>query len=165
MKKFLFFVALIVLSAFGFWGAFMFHQAKVDAFKTRVTQLEIENKTVSQKLLQMSTINLALAKQSHYIESRNLINDFQLKRLVKKGLKDPVNDLRNDLVKHPELIPYKGVVGGTVGFGGEADSIVLLNEKWILAVFSDGHFEGEMLLEFKVLNNKIEWKVIDSYIS
>jgi hypothetical protein len=144
-------------------GSYLFNQANLKKLNDKLTQLEIENQNISQKLLQMNNPSSSLPKQSQSTESKNLIDDFQLKKLEKKGLKDPINDLRNDLIQHPELIPYKGVLGGTVGFGEDPDSIIILNEKWILAVFSDGHFEGVMLLEFNILNNKIMWKVIDSY--
>jgi len=163
MKKGYCFVALVIFFALGFMASFLFDQANIKKLNDKLTQLEIENQNISQKLLQMNNHRSSLPEQSQVAESKNLIDDFQLKKLVKKGLKDPINDLRNDLIQHPELIPYKGVLGGTVGFGEDPDSIIILNEKWILAVFSDGHFEGVMLLEFNILNNKIMWKVIDSY--
>ena len=163
MKKGYCFVALVIFFGLGFMTSFLFDQANLKKLNDKLTQLEIKNQNISQKLLQMNNHRSSLPEQSQVAESKNLIDDFQLKKLVKKGLKDPINDLRNDLIQHPELIPYKGVLGGTVGFGEDPDSIIILNEKWILAVFSDGHFEGVMLLEFNILNNKIMWKVIDSY--
>src|ERR1051325_10523452 len=39
----------------------------------------------------------------------------ELARLKDKGLKDPARDLASDLRKHPEIIPYSGVLGGTMG--------------------------------------------------
>jgi hypothetical protein len=163
MKKGSCFVACLFLFAFGFIASFLYNKTNLKKLTDKLIQLEIVNQNISQKLLQMNTLNSSLNKQSRFIESKNLIDDFKLKKLIKKGLKDPINDLRNDLIKHPELIPYKGVLGGTVGFGEDPESIIILNEKWILAVFSDGHFEGVMLLEFDILNNKIKWKVIDSF--
>jgi hypothetical protein len=81
-----------------------------------------------------------------------------------KQLDNQVKDIVSDLMKHPELIPHKGVLGGTMGFYSE-QNIKVLNSKWVLAQFEDGHIGGWMLLEYKVLKSgSISWKVIDSFL-
>lgn len=83
---------------------------------------------------------------------------------MKKGLRDPNKDIRADLIKHNELIPYKGVLGGTMKFNSDKD-IYILSAKWVRAYFDDGHIGGWILLEYQVSDGgKILWKVVGSYL-
>lgn len=82
----------------------------------------------------------------------------------KKGLEHPTADLVADLQKHPELIPHKGVLGGTMAFGFP-EKIHVLTNKYALAYFEDGHIAGYMLLEYAVSKRgEIDWRVIDSHL-
>lgn len=79
--------------------------------------------------------------------------------LKRKGLTDPLEAIKTDLAKNNRLIPVAGSVGGTMQFYKER--IHILNRKWVLAYFEDGHNAGEMLLEYKVADNgSISWKVL-----
>jgi hypothetical protein len=78
------------------------------------------------------------------------------------SINDPISYLKKELIKRNDLIPYSGVLGGTMGFYDE-NSIHVLNYKWIYAYFEDGHIGGEILLEYNILEDgKILWKVIDA---
>ena len=78
------------------------------------------------------------------------------------GPQDRNKQLINDLMKYPELIPYKGVLGGKMGFYQE-NNIKVLNDRWVFAEFEDGHIGGAMLLEYKVSKDgTITWKVLES---
>jgi hypothetical protein len=79
--------------------------------------------------------------------------------LIKKGLRDPVNDLVQDLMKHNELIPCEGVLGGTPGFY-DPDGIAVLSKDHVIADFDDGHVKGTIELAFAVSNGTISWRVI-----
>ena len=80
------------------------------------------------------------------------------------GLADPVNDLKADLKGHPELIPYEGRLGGTMGFRFP-DKIYIASSQWVLAYFEDGHVGGIVLLKFAVSDKGlISWKVVDSFL-
>lgn len=72
-------------------------------------------------------------------------------------------DIINDLIKHPELIPYDGVLGGTMGFY-DPEGIQVLSDRWVFAGFDDGHINGYMLLRYSSNDGKISWEVIDSYL-
>jgi hypothetical protein len=90
-----------------------------------------------------------------------LINEFDISDLKKTGLRDPVNDLRRDLMAHPELIPMKGILGGTMGF--VEDSIALLSQRWVFAEFEDGHTGGCCLLSYEVsADGRISWQLLAS---
>ena len=82
--------------------------------------------------------------------------------MKEKGLEKPVENIISDLQKHGELIPYKGVHGGKMGFYNPYDIWILTN-KWVFAYFEDGHLSGYLLLEYNVTDDgKIQWKKIAS---
>ncbi|HHV64455.1 MAG TPA: DUF4362 domain-containing protein [Peptococcaceae bacterium] len=72
-------------------------------------------------------------------------------------------EIINDLMQHPELIPYEGVLGGTMGFY-DPESILVLSDRWVFAGFDDGHINGYMLLSYRISDGKISWEVIDFYL-
>ena len=81
--------------------------------------------------------------------------------LKELGIKDPETELLNDLKKQKNIIPYKGILGGTM----KIRNILVINRKWAVAYFEDGHVGGKLMLEYKIKNDaKIEWKLIDSWI-
>jgi len=61
-------------------------------------------------------------------------------------------------MKHNELIPCKGAVGGTPGFYDPA-GIAVLSKNYVVANYDDGHVEGTVELTFTVSNGTISWKV------
>ena len=88
------------------------------------------------------------------------LDEIALDRMRKGGLQDPVRDLTADLEKHNELIPYPGVLGGTMRF----TQVRVLSSKYALAAFEDGHVSGEAVLEYAVLpGGKISWKIVGSH--
>lgn len=92
------------------------------------------------------------------------LTPWEVEELQKKGLVHPAADLVADLQKHPELVPHKGVLGGTMAFGFP-EKIHVLTNRYVLAYFEDGHIAGWMLLEYAVSKGgKIFWRVIDSYL-
>jgi hypothetical protein len=83
-----------------------------------------------------------------------------LAALYRKGLRQPLLEIPVDLMRHPELIPLPGSVGGTMAFVSPRD-IHVLNRRWVLAACEDGHQRGELLLEYTVAGNgNISWKVL-----
>lgn len=83
--------------------------------------------------------------------------------LKTNNIDDLISHLKTDLKERKDLIPYKGVLGGTMGFYDDK-SIHILNYKWVYAHFEDGHIGGEMLLEYDISEDgKINWKVIASF--
>ena len=98
------------------------------------------------------------------VQGRSLLRSWDIANLQKHGLSDPEEDLIADLMQHSELIPYKGVMGGTMGFYSSQD-IHILSSRWVFAAFEDGHIGGHMLLEYRVdPGGKIHWRVIVAYL-
>ena len=94
-----------------------------------------------------------------WVERRaTLLEPYEVEEIRRKGLGDPARQLRDSLTAHPELIPYKGVLGGQMGFYS-TDHIVILSSSHVFAPFDDGHIGGSMLLEYEVLPGpRIVWK-------
>ncbi len=89
-----------------------------------------------------------------------LLREWDIAYLKEHGLKDPVADLKASLTENTSIIPQEGVLGGTNRVF--EDKIFVLNRKWVLAYFEDGHNVGNILLSYRVNNGKITWKVIRS---
>ena len=73
-------------------------------------------------------------------------DDHEIEQLKAKGLRNPVKDLAADLEKHPEVLPLKGSEGSAMN----VYVLRVLNDRWILGGFSDGHYAGKMLLRYHV---------------
>lgn len=94
-----------------------------------------------------------------------LISSWMVDLLKRQGLDDPLQDIVSDLMQHPELIPYDGVLGGTMGFYSP-EGIHVLNTRWVMAYFEDGHISGQMLLRYQITDDvRIEWEVLDSFLN
>lgn len=70
------------------------------------------------------------------------------------------NKIINDLIFRTDLIPYEGVLGGTMGFV----EIFLLNDRWVYTVFEDGHIMGSSLLKYTENEDSIEWEIVESFM-
>jgi hypothetical protein len=91
-------------------------------------------------------------------QKRTLLDDNDLFELRRLGLADPVHQLRDSLVAHPELIPFPGTLGGTMHFI-DHDAIVLLKPPFVFAEFEDGHIGGHMLVSYEVTRGPVViWK-------
>ena len=91
-----------------------------------------------------------------------LLHELEVARLKKLGLPDPPNDLRSDLAAHGELIPFEGVVGGTMSFYDKS-GMVLLPGGYVYAQGDDGHVLVHAVLHYEVApGGKITWKLLDA---
>jgi hypothetical protein len=62
-----------------------------------------------------------------------------------------------DLVRHPELIPFDGLEGGTMRFYPAQSSVIAPG--WAYGYFEDGHIAGHGLFEYQAgPDGKIRWK-------
>jgi len=128
---------------------FLYNQ--YSSYKRMVNEMQEERDTLIAKVESM--------KGSTLLHSRDIM------RLKKQGLSNPLDDLVDDLMRHKELIPFKGILGGTMSFYSKKH-IHVLTSRWVLAAFEDGHIGGQMILEYTVsLGGKINWKVISAYLN
>jgi ABC-type microcin C transport system permease subunit YejB len=125
---------------------------KTEKYNNEKDELISKNKKL--KRIESSIKNIS--ENSIYLYSNDI------KDMKEKGLSNPVQDIISNLMKHNELIPYKGVLGGTMRFYEK--EIIILTNKWVLAYFEDGHIGGYLLLEYDISNDgKINWKRIASH--
>ena len=135
----------------------------------KIIQFKQNEKALNEKIAELTKENDGLkASLPDVIRTQFLhqpkLSSPEIQYLKKKGLKNPVNDIITDLMKHNELIPYQGVLGGKMGFHSDKD-IYVVSTKLVRASFDDGHTGGWMLLEYQVTDrNKISWKVLESYL-
>ena len=146
--------------------------AKINAIQTELVEgekqkLEQEKKfSVMEESLQkeIAELSVKLEIADEKIQNLSQLQDFEIELLKQKGLKDPVKDLKSDLMKRTDLIPYEGVLGGTMGFYSD-ENIHIVSSKWAAAYFNDGHINGIMLLKYNIQKDgKIRWYVMDSFL-
>ncbi|GAA4304899.1 hypothetical protein [Nibribacter koreensis] len=83
-----------------------------------------------------------------------------IQRLQRKGLKNPEADLMNDLMRRQKtILNATGSMGGTMAIR----DIRILNDRYAMAYFEDGHNGGHMLLKYAVADGTITWTRLDSY--
>jgi hypothetical protein len=86
-----------------------------------------------------------------------LLDDQEISTLKLKGLEDPARDIRADLMRRADLIPFEAVMGGRMQF--IPSEIAVLSPQWVYARFEDGHKSGSCLLAFEVQpNGEIAWR-------
>lgn len=94
-----------------------------------------------------------------FVDQLGTLSEGEIQKLQQKGLKNPESDLMNDLNrKQSQLIPKKGTLGGTMAI---RDSRIL-NDRYALAYYEDGHNGGYMLLKYTVNNGNVNWTIIDN---
>jgi len=95
----------------------------------------------------------------YWVQLRATLLDYvDIEQLKREGLEDPPRQLRESLVAHPELIPFPGILGGTMRIL-PGEHIALLSPPYVFAEFDDGHIGGSMLLEYTVLpGQEIHWR-------
>lgn len=112
---------------------------------------------------QLDVANLApLLSIQREIQPR--LSEFELRRLQRKGLSNPVYDLVQDLADRSDLIPAEAFFGGSMHIiTGET---YVLTDKWVLAGFEDGHVRGNLWLEYDVdQTGRISWRVLGWYMN
>jgi hypothetical protein len=91
-------------------------------------------------------------------ERRDLLDSVERDWLRRAGFMAPAESLRADLLRHPELIPTEGVVGGTMSF--RPDAIYVLPGGHVWAIADDGHIETAVLLRYTVKRDTtVQWSV------
>lgn len=112
----------------------------------------------------ITKLNGEIRKRDYTIKALPKLEEYMIENLKKNGFKGDTEEIVSDLMKHKELIPFKGVVGGTMNFY-DPITIHVLTDKWVFASINDGHIDGFMLLKYEMSNSKILWKVVSSYLN
>lgn len=107
--------------------------------EAQVTLLQVENDSLKDQLEMLNS-----SKQELFPEAFDSITN-------------PEELLTKSLNNKPELIPEEGVLGGTMHF----INFEILNERYILAEYEDGHIQGKALYSYSLSEKgKPEFKFI-----
>lgn len=160
-------ISLVSIITVIFVLVFAKYQTTLTLVNQRVTDLEGEKTTWTRREInltsQVSELEAKVDEYNELIKNCPTNNPDIVEGLKLRGFNGEVQEIIADLVKHNELIPYDGALGGKMGFYSK-EKIFVLSDKWVYAYFGDGHINGYMLLSYSINNENITWKVIDSYL-
>lgn len=135
----------------------------------QLSQLEKENRDLKYNLENMTTQNSVLKEEIQSLNENkddsihNVLNLGSKMELERLGFEGKTEDIVAELLKHPEIIPYDGTLGGTMHF--YEDEIKVISHEWIFAPFSDGHYGGSLLIKYKIVDGKpTGWEIVDSFL-
>ena len=125
-------------------------------------QLEQEQTTadsLQDMVLPPDTMGLVPPAGAAFVDELGTLSQGDIQQLQQAGLQNPETDLMNDLNrKQAQLIPAEGSLGGAMSI---RDSRIL-NDRYALAYYEDGHNGGYLLLKYQGNNGNINWKVADN---
>ena len=115
--------------------------------------------TTPSKRATIEQLRDAVIRESNAVGRRDLLGSSERDWLRRLGFAAPAESLIADLVRHPELIPAEGVLGGTMHFLPQ--SIYLLPGQHVWAIAEDGHIAHAILLQYRVhRDTTIHWEVV-----
>ena len=166
MKNILF----LLFCAFSLFLAIYFYRQNAEAQRKLelATRQVLDRDTMIYNLQKKSgktvTPDTASGKEPEVVASSSTLGKLsasEIERLKAKGLQNPEVDLKADLTEHQQdILQQKGTLGGTMAIR----DIQILNERYALAYFEDGHRGGYLLLRYDIKpTNRISWVVLDSY--
>lgn len=149
-------IAIFVISSY---------QTRLTILNQRVDDLEASKNAWTQKeeklTSEIADLNKQIEKDTELKKTFPTDNPEIINSLRRKGFNGGMQEIIDDLIKHKELIPFEGVLGGTMGFYRKED-VYVISDKWVLAYFNDGHIGGNMILNYSVKSGNISWNLIDS---
>ncbi|RDV16090.1 hypothetical protein DXT99_05310 [Pontibacter diazotrophicus] len=115
--------------------------------------------SLEDNMLPPDTMEMVPPGGAAFVDELGTLSESDIRRLKQKGLENPEADLMNDLNrKQRQLIPTEGTLGGTMAI---RDSRIL-NDRYAMAYYEDGHTGGYMILKYTVNNGNINWTVVDN---
>lgn len=156
---------LFVISVIAFVYAFTI-QSEIDAYDENLTncslmlsQAEEELKTKDRDVQNMER-QLTDHKMGYAGETN--LQPEELNRLKRLGYQNPEIDIKADLMKRTDLIPFTVKTGGTLRIYN--NQTYILSNNRVFTNFGYGAVKGWMYLKYTAgEDRKIEWKVIDAY--
>ena len=130
---------------------------------TYMNQRRLEEHRVLRENLQseLDSVRIYLDYLAELLKGKPGLSSSDIEYFKERGLLDPVVDIKASLQEKKELIPYEGVMGGTMDFY----DIHVLTSRWVLAYVEDGHVGGHMLLEYDVSQTgEISWEFVRAHL-
>jgi len=129
--------------------------------ETKIPTIEMTPDSVNRKWAALNAQNDSLIKAVKALHTNYWFNpeSVSVDFFADNNIVDPQIYIDSALRANPQLLPMKGVLGGTMQF----DSIQLLSSKWLIADYSDGHIVGKSIYAYKFKRDgTIEFKIIAS---
>ncbi|KAA5539358.1 hypothetical protein [Adhaeribacter rhizoryzae] len=162
---FLLFCAFSLFLAIYYYRQYAETQRQLTLANRRVLDRDSMIYGLQKKVEQNGIKDTTLNKEPEVVVSPSTLGKLstsEINRLKAKGLKNPEADLKTNLTENQQnIVPQKGTLGGTMAIR----DIQILNERYALAYFEDGHQGGYMILKYEVqpATGRINWVVVDSY--
>lgn len=117
---------------------------------------------VAQTAVEYDALLAAQRKEIEQLKSRSFtLPDHVIAHLAQNGFSSP-HMLLETLGDNNDIIPVEGVLGGTMRWW--PDLSVVLDTRFAIGYFEDGHIMGYGLLEYSFdADGTPVWKVIDTY--
>lgn len=132
---------------------------RVEEIDAELAQQKEALDSLEDMMLPPDTMEMVPPGGAAFVDELGTLSESDIRRLKQKGLQNPEIDLMNDLHrKQSRLIPAEGTLGGTMAI---RDSRIL-NDRYAMAYYEDGHVGGYMLLKYDVNNGNINWTVVDN---
>ena len=133
--------------------------SRVEEIDEELSQKTESVDSLEEMVLPPDTMELVPPGGAAFVDELGSLSESDIQRLKREGLQNPETDLLNDLNrKQSRLIPAEGSMGGTMTI---RDSRIL-NDRYAMAYYEDGHNGGYMLLKYTVNNGNINWTVVDN---
>lgn len=149
---------LLVSTAFFFIKAY---RLQMQVYDTSKQLLNLDDKLSDQQKAIEDLHQLIQTDSGKSVQLQPVLTDSELTELGSKGIKDPYRGIPADLMKHPELIPFKGEGGRSFGFNSP-DKICLLGPSRVWAYVDDSQTGRVLLLGYEVTEGgSITWRVLN----
>ncbi|MFP4481386.1 MAG: hypothetical protein ACLFN0_01170 [Thermovirgaceae bacterium] len=80
---------------------------------------------------------------------------------ITESISDPRNHVLEDLLSQRDLLPWEGVLGGTMKIHRERD-VWFFGPSWCMAYVEDGHIGGYILLSYEIEETGIKWELLEA---
>lgn len=113
-------------------------------------------KTIASYDLQIQEKDAIIKEQQKQVDSSYMLSEYTLDFLSAHA--SSPQKLIEDLLKQSELIPKKGILGGTMYW--IENTAVVLNNRFVFCSYEDGHIMGHALLSYEFdQDQEIKWTV------
>ncbi|AXP82426.1 hypothetical protein CJ739_3364 [Mariniflexile rhizosphaerae] len=156
MYLFVFSILLVLFQYVNSKRVFEDMNHKLDGYKGQLERYKDSVAVLQDENLDLSHFNLERNEDAiSYFENQGY-NVAELIPLIK----DELYKLNEEKGEHP-IIPYAAEEGKRMMI----NTVKLLNHKWIVADFSDGHYWGELFLTYEITEDKqLKFNLVESFL-
>lgn len=153
---FLFSILLIIFQYVNSKRVFKDMVNRMEGYKTQAKKYKDAVAVLENENLNLSHFNFERNEDAiSYFENQG----YKVSELIPL-IKDELYKLNETKGQHP-IIPYASEDGNRMMI----NTIKLLNHKWIIADFSDGHYWGELFLTYYVTEEKeLKFNLVESFL-